>query len=342
MSCPDINRQGMQKTKNIPTYPDKDRWKWNKINIEGIVDSVGVDTFFVDKKYIVHYMGDPPNVGKIIKVKNVNLTGSDNDMKLVFDSNAVFVPLDLNLVKGDSIFITDYSATFFLECYTHVNLHGEFIGFFSVNERPPTDELFCYEIEDENFAKVSSSEFNNISQYYFNGSSEFAPSSTRDADGIVEKIDTSKAVLYDVYGNKTPISVMTYDNHQITVTKKILLTNSQTVYIPYSMNANVGDSVYAKNYIAIFNDTCLASNLDQQIALVQGSFTIIPQKSSASIKKGPLSNKERSKSRNRDACGKYTPRPQKKTDNPFLGCYILVISISGRINFKERATGLAP
>ena len=128
----------MQKTKNIPSSPDKDKWKWNKINIEGIVDSVGIDSFFVEGKYIVYYEGTQQTVGKIIKIKNINLTSSDNDMKLAFDSNAVFVPLDLDLAKGDSIFITDYSATFFLECYTHTNLHGEFIGSYSVNTRQTT------------------------------------------------------------------------------------------------------------------------------------------------------------------------------------------------------------
>ncbi len=142
ISCPDINRQGMQKTKNIPTSPDKDKWKKNKINIIGIVDSVGVDSFFVEGKYLVYYVGTQSSVGKIVKIKNINLTGSDNDMKLAFDSNAVFVPLDLNLVKGDSIFITNYSATFFLECYTHTNLHGEFIGSFSVNTHQTTKLLY--------------------------------------------------------------------------------------------------------------------------------------------------------------------------------------------------------
>ena len=136
-SCPSINRKGMQKTENVPNRPDKDKWKFNKINIEGVVDSVGVDTFFVENEYVVYY-NNTPNVGKIIKIKDVILEGPDNNMKLIFDSNVVFVPSELNISKGDSVFITNYSATFFLECYTHTNLHGEFMGEFFVNSRPTT------------------------------------------------------------------------------------------------------------------------------------------------------------------------------------------------------------
>ena len=135
--CPNIETHGMQKTQNVPSRPDKDKWKFNKINIEGVVDSVGVDTFFVENEYVVYY-NNTPNVGKIIKIKDVILEGPDNNMKLIFDSNVVFVPLELNISKGDSVFITNYSATFFLECYTHTNLHGEFMGEFFVNSRPTT------------------------------------------------------------------------------------------------------------------------------------------------------------------------------------------------------------
>lgn len=140
-SCPNINRKGMQKTENVPNRPDKDKWMFNKINIEGFVDSVGVDTFFVENEYVVYY-NNTPNVGKIIKIKDVILEGPDNNMKLIFDSNVVFVPLELNISKGDSVFITNYSATFFLECYTHTDLHGEFMGEFSVNSRPTSAILY--------------------------------------------------------------------------------------------------------------------------------------------------------------------------------------------------------
>ena len=128
----------MQTTENIPYRPDKDRWMLNKINIEGIIDSVGKDTFFVDDKYAIRHLDSTSIVAKIIRIKNVKPIDSDNAMKWAFDSNAVYVPLDLNLVKGDSIFITNYSVTFFLECYTHTNLRGRFIGEFFVNSRPTT------------------------------------------------------------------------------------------------------------------------------------------------------------------------------------------------------------
>lgn len=136
ISCPNIETHGMQTTKNIPYNPDKDRWMLSKINIEGIVDSVGKDTFFVDDKYAIRLLDSTSIVAKIIKIKNVKPIDSDNAMKWAFDSNAVFVPLDLNISKGDSIFITNYSATFFLECYTHTNLRGRFMGEFFVNSRP--------------------------------------------------------------------------------------------------------------------------------------------------------------------------------------------------------------
>lgn len=138
MSCPSIELNGMQTTENIPYSPDKDKWKLNKINIEGIVDSVGSDTFFVDGKYAIRYLDSTVIVAKIIKIKNVKPIDSQNDMKLAFDSNAVYVPLDLNIAKDDSIFIKDYSVTFFLECYTHTNLRGRFMGEFFVNEFPET------------------------------------------------------------------------------------------------------------------------------------------------------------------------------------------------------------
>ena len=138
ISCPNIETHGMQTTKNIPYNPDKDRWMLNKINIEGIIDSVGKDTFFVDDKYAIRHLDSTSIVAKIIRIKNVKPIDSDNAMKWAFDSNAVYVPLDLNLVKGDSIFITNYSVTFFLECYTHTNLRGRFIGEFFVNSRPTT------------------------------------------------------------------------------------------------------------------------------------------------------------------------------------------------------------
>ena len=140
--CPNIELKGMQKTENVPYRPDKDRWKFYKINIEGIVDSVGNDTFFVDGKYPIRHIDSTSIVAKIIKIKNVKPIDSDNVMKLAFDSNAVYIPLDLNVNIGDSIFITNYSATFFLECYTHTNLRGRFMGEFFVNSRPTSAILY--------------------------------------------------------------------------------------------------------------------------------------------------------------------------------------------------------
>ena len=140
--CPNIETHGMQKTQNVPSRPDKDKWMLNKINIEGIIDSVGSDTFFVDGKYAIRHIDSTSIVAKTIKIKNVKPIDSDNVMKLAFDSNAVYIPLYLNVNKGDSIFITNYSATFFLECYTHTNLRGRFMGEFFVNSRPTTIILY--------------------------------------------------------------------------------------------------------------------------------------------------------------------------------------------------------
>lgn len=185
------------------------------------------------------------------------------------------------------------------------------LGYSQDNQSNPPDEVFCYEINSEGFSKVSHTDFQNISQYYFKDSVKYAPSSTREIKGFIEKIDSNEAMFNDIYGNKTPISIMTYIDHRITITKEVTLNNSETIYIPYSMDVNVGDSIYATNYIAIFNDTCFASDIAQQNALVQGTFTIIPQNSS-SIKKRPLTTFDGSAPRNRNACGQFI---KNKTSN---------------------------
>ena len=104
---------------------------------------------------------------------------------------------------------------------------------------------------------------------------------------------------------------MTYIDHRITITKEVSLKNSGAIYIPYSLDANVGDSIYVTNYIAIFNDTCFASDIAQQSALVQGIFTIIPQ-NSTSIKKRPLTTIDGSESHNRNARGQFIKERKSK------------------------------
>lgn len=185
------------------------------------------------------------------------------------------------------------------------------LGYSQENQSNPPDEIFCYEINPEGFTKVSHTDFQNISQYYFKDSVKYAPSSTRKIKGVIEKTDSNEAIFNDIHGNKTPISIMTYIDHRITITKKVALNNSETIYIPYSMDVNVGDSIYATNYIAIFNDTCFASDIAQQNALVQGIFTIIPQ-NTTSIKKRPSTTIVGSTPRNRNACGQFTKNKKSK------------------------------
>lgn len=185
------------------------------------------------------------------------------------------------------------------------------LGYSQEIQNNPLDELICYDINAEGFTKVTHSDFNNISQYYFRDSVKYAPSSTREIKGVIEKIDSNEARFNDIYGNKTPISIMTYIDHRITITKEVSLKNSEIIYIPYSMDANVGDSIYAAKYIAIFNDTCFASDIAQQSALVQGVFTIVPQ-NSTSIKKRPLTTIDGSESHNRNACGQFIKNKNSK------------------------------
>lgn len=137
--CPEIEYHGMQTTKYIPTRPYIINWDQNTIDLNGIVDSVGLDTFFVDQSYKLHLIDSSRVAAKILKIKQVELGSAENTMRDVFDSNFVYAPLNLNVMKDDTISIQGYSASIFLDCSSRYTVpYGFFMGTFSVN---PTSEI---------------------------------------------------------------------------------------------------------------------------------------------------------------------------------------------------------
>ncbi len=106
----------MQTTKYIPNKPYIINWDRNTIDLDGIVDSIGLDTFFVDEKIPILFADSSKIAAKIAKLKQVCISSTDNAMKNVFDSNYVYIPLTFSTNKGDTISVHNYSASVFLDC----------------------------------------------------------------------------------------------------------------------------------------------------------------------------------------------------------------------------------
>lgn len=132
--CPEIEYHGMQTTKYIPNKPYIINWDRNTIDLDGIVDSVGLDTFFVDEKIPILLADSSKIAAKIVKLKQVSISSTDNAMKNVFDSNYVYIPLTFSTNKGDTISANNYSASIFLDCSSpYIVPYAFFMGDFSVN-----------------------------------------------------------------------------------------------------------------------------------------------------------------------------------------------------------------
>lgn len=132
--CPEIEYHGMQTTKHIPNKPYIINWDRNTIDLEGIVDYVGSDTFFVDGIIPILFADSTKIAAKLIKLRQVTISSTDNSMKTAFDSNFVYIPLIFNTNKGDTISANNYSASIFLDCSSpYIVPYAFFMGDFSVN-----------------------------------------------------------------------------------------------------------------------------------------------------------------------------------------------------------------
>ena len=132
--CPELEYHGMQTTKYIPNKPYIINWDRNTIDLEGIVDYVGSDTFFVDGIIPILFADSTKIAAKLIKLRQVTISSTDNSMKTAFDSNFVYIPLTFNTNKGDTISANNYSASIFLDCSSpYIVPYAFFMGAFSVN-----------------------------------------------------------------------------------------------------------------------------------------------------------------------------------------------------------------
>lgn len=111
----------MQTTKHIPNKPYIINWDRNTIDLEGIVDYVGSNTFFVDGIIPILFADSTKIAAKLIKLRQVTISSTDNSMKTAFDSNFVYIPLIFNTNKGDTISANNYSASIFFRLF--ITLH---------------------------------------------------------------------------------------------------------------------------------------------------------------------------------------------------------------------------
>ena len=174
--CPEIEYHGMQTTKYIPNKPYIINWDRNTIDLDGIVDSVGLDTFFVDEKIPILLADSSKIAAKIAKLKQVSISSTDNAMKNVFDSNYVYIPLTFSTNKGDTISVHNYSASVFLDCSSQFTVpYVFFMGKFSNN---PTSDV------------------TSIKHFYYNRKNISMKKHNRDASGKFLNRKTSKTIRY--------------------------------------------------------------------------------------------------------------------------------------------------
>lgn len=166
----------MQTTKYIPNKPYIINWNRNTIDLDGIVDSIGLDTFFVDGKIPI-LLADSSNIAaKIARLKQVSISSTDNAMKNAFDSNYVYIPLTFSANKGDTISVHNYSASVFLDCSSQYTVpYGFFMGKFSNN---PTSDV------------------TSIKRFNYNRSNTTMQKHNRDASGKFLNRKTSKIIRY--------------------------------------------------------------------------------------------------------------------------------------------------
>ncbi len=174
--CPEIEYHGMQTTKYIPNKPYIINWDRNTIDLDGIVDSIGLDTFFVDGKIPI-LLADSSNIAaKIARLKQVSISSTDNAMKNAFDSNYVYIPLTFSANKGDTISVHNYSASVFLDCSSQYTVpYVFFMGKFSNNP---------------------ASDVTSIKRFNYNRSNTTMQKHNRDASGKFLNRKTSRIIRY--------------------------------------------------------------------------------------------------------------------------------------------------
>lgn len=102
------------------------------ISVFGSVTDVATDT----AKILDQFPTEP--VGRIVRIGNASATakrGQDSLMLDFFDSNYIYVPYSLDIKVGDSLYIKNYSAYFYMYCeaYGWVNYpKGYFTGEYHV------------------------------------------------------------------------------------------------------------------------------------------------------------------------------------------------------------------
>lgn len=174
--CPEIEYHGMQTTKYIPNKPYIINWDRNTIDLDGIVDSIGLDTFFVDGKIPILLADSSKIAAKIAKLKQVSTSSTDNAMKKAFDSNYVYIPLTFSTNKGDTISVHNYSASVFLDCSSQYTIpYGFFMG---------------------NFSNNSAANVTAIKHFYYNRKNISMKKHNRDASGKFLNRKTSKTIRY--------------------------------------------------------------------------------------------------------------------------------------------------
>lgn len=190
------------------------------------------------------------------------------------------------------------------------------------------DNIICYNANPAGFISINEQQFNETLLCLKNTGNNCAKSAIN-VTGTIASISENLADMNDVLGESIPIHVMSYLNGSHTATRLIALKsthitlstitdssmlknfNDNHIYIPATIEASIGDSIFIENYTAVFNDTCYFGKNTQQKSLIFGNFIIIPQ-NSASIKKRPQITIDGSTPRNRNACGQFIKNKTSK------------------------------
>ena len=145
--------------------------------------------------------------------------------------------------------------------------------------------------------------------------------------GIVDSLWDKKACVHNEYKKEIPSMSILYKginyadmaNQPVIYTKRISLKkfkilssgdpfmesvlDSSWIYVPYSLDLNVSDSILIEGYSAVASNYCDSCYLDYHpTAAVIGKYTVFPTTSTLKQQKQPISTPK--KKRNRDAIGK--------------------------------------
>ena len=165
---------------------------------------------------------------------------------------------------------------------------------FSQNELRPIDTIICYDISHSGFVETNEKIFNDLFFKLKNNSIFKVPFSIS-IEGTINTVDNNVARIQDSNGKKIGIPIIGITNIESSKNKinrmKIISIkdykvsnsdkadslmlkafNPQYIYIPQTMNVNVGDHISITNYSAILNDTCYVGDDSHQKAFVFGKF----------------------------------------------------------------------